>query len=67
MKFLAYLAQLFSGKVSISLIRALLTHQGKVFTIRGLARVANVSPAEAAVVAERLEERGIIRIQPVGR
>jgi len=67
MKFHAYLEQLFSGRVSISLVRALLTYRGKIFTIRGLARVAKVSPAEAAVVAEKLEERGIIRIQPVGR
>jgi len=67
MKFHGYLEQLFSGKVSISLVRALLTYRGKIFTIRGLAKAANVSPAEAALVAEKLKERGIIRIQPVGR
>ena len=36
MKFHAYLEQLFSGKVSISMIRALLTYRGKIFTIREL-------------------------------
>jgi len=49
------------------MIRTLLTYRRKIFTIRELARVANVSHAEAAVVSEKLEERGIVRIQPVGR
>src|SRR5487761_1328508 len=67
MKFHHYLEELFRSGVSISLVRALVKHKGKVFTIRELARTANVSSAEAAVVVERLEKLGIISIQPVGR
>ncbi len=67
MKFHQYLEELFRSGVSISLVRALVKYKGKIFTIRELARTANVSSAEAAVVVERLEKLGIVNIQPVGR
>ena len=67
MKLRAYLEDVIGSKTAISLIRALLTHQGKVFTVRGLAETAGVSASEASLVARQLEEDGILRLQPVGR
>ncbi len=67
MKFHNYLEQLFGSRVSISLVRALINYKGKIFTIRKLAEVANVSPSEAAVVIQQLEKHGIVKLQPVGR
>jgi predicted nucleotidyltransferase/DNA-binding MarR family transcriptional regulator len=62
-----YLESLLGSKVSISLARALVNYQGKIFTVRKLAEAANVSSSEAAVVVQQLEKYGILRIQPVGR
>jgi predicted nucleotidyltransferase len=67
MKFHAYAEGLFRSQVSISLIRALLNFKGKVFTVRSLARASNVSPAEAALVAKRLGDLGLLRLQAVGK
>ena len=67
MKFHRYLEQLFGSKVSISMLRAMINYQGKIFTVRGLAETANVSTSEAAVLVEQLEKYGVIRIQPVGK
>jgi hypothetical protein len=67
MLFHGYLESLLGSRVSISLARALVNYQGKVFTVRKLAEAANVSSSEAAVTVQQLERYGILRIQPVGR
>src|SRR5487761_593696 len=67
MKFHSYAEGLFRSQVSISLIRALLKFKGRIFTVRSLAKVSEVSPAEAALVAKRLQELGLIRLEPVGK
>jgi predicted nucleotidyltransferase len=67
MKLHAYLEEVIGSKTAIALIRALLTHKGKVFTIRGLAETAGVSASEASLVVRQLEEAGVLRLQPVGR
>jgi predicted nucleotidyltransferase len=67
MKLHAYLEEVIGSKTAIALIRALLTHQGKVFTVRGLAETAGVSASEASLVVRQLEEAGVLRLQPVGR
>jgi predicted nucleotidyltransferase len=67
MKFHSYAEGLFRSQVSISLIRALLKFKGRIFTVRSLAKASEVSPAEAALVAKRLEEIGVIRLEPVGK
>jgi predicted nucleotidyltransferase len=67
MKFHDYLEQLFSNPTSIALIRALIRYKGKVFTIRGLSKVARVSSSQSAVVIGELERLGVVTIQPVGR
>lgn len=67
MLFHDYLESLLGSRVSISLARALVNYQGKVFTVRKLAEAANVSSSEAAVTVQHLERYGILRIQPVGR
>jgi predicted nucleotidyltransferase len=45
----------------------MINYQGKIFTIRGLAEEAKVTPNEAALTVHDLEKFGIIKIQPVGR
>lgn len=62
-----YLEVLLKGKVAIRLVRALVRHTGKVFTVRKLAQAAGVSSTEAAVAVQELERYGILTIQPVGR
>jgi predicted nucleotidyltransferase len=67
MRLHAYLEQVIGSRTAIALIRALLTHRGKVFTVRGLAETAGVSASEASLVVRQLEEAGVLRLQPVGR
>lgn len=67
MRLHAYLEQVVGSKTSISVIRALLTHKGKVFTVRKLAESARSSPSEASLVVRQLEETGALKLQPVGR
>jgi len=67
MKLHAYLEEVIGSKTAIALTRALVTHKGKVFTIRGLAETAGVSASEASLVVRQLEEAGVLRLQPVGR
>jgi predicted nucleotidyltransferase len=45
----------------------MINYQGKVFTVRGLAEEAKVTPNEAALTIHDLERFGIVKIQPVGR
>ncbi|MGI0036746.1 MAG: nucleotidyltransferase domain-containing protein [Nitrososphaera sp.] len=51
----------------LRLVKTLISHPGKVFTVRKLAADADVSSSEAAVLVQELEKYGIIRVQPVGR
>ncbi len=67
MKLHSYLEQVVGNKTAITLVRALLTYRGKVFTVRGLAETTGVSPSEASLVVKHLEEAGVLRLQPVGR
>jgi predicted nucleotidyltransferase len=67
MRLHAYLEEVIGSKTAIALARALLTHPGKVFTVRGLAETAGVSASEASLVVRQLEEAGVLRLQPVGR
>lgn len=62
-----YLEDVLGNKASIALLRTMINYQGKIFTIRGLAEEAKVTPNEAALTVHDLEKFGIIKIQPVGR
>lgn len=62
-----YLEEVLGNKASITLLRTLINYQGKIFTIRGLAVEAKVTPNEAALTIHDLERFGIVKIQPVGR
>lgn len=62
-----YLEQVLGSKVSIILLRTMVNYKGKIFTIRGLAEEAKVSPNETALVIHGLEKFGIVKIQPIGR
>jgi predicted nucleotidyltransferase len=62
-----YLEEVLGNKVSITLLRTMINYQGKVFTVRGLAEEAKVTPNEAALTIHDLERFGIVKIQPVGR
>jgi len=67
MKFHQYLEEVIRSKSCISILRSLVRHKGKVFTVRSLAESANVSHSETAVLVEQLERYGIVNIQPVGK
>lgn len=59
--------EVLGNKVAIILLRTLIKYEGKIFTIRGLAKEAKVSPNETALIIHELENFGIIKIQPIGR
>ena len=67
MKLHKYLEQVLGTRGSISVLRTLTNHQGRVFTIRRLAEDAGISHTEAAATIEDLEKLGIVQIQPVGK
>lgn len=62
-----YLEGVLGNKIGIALLRTMINYQGKIFTIRGLAKEAKVSPNEVALTIHDLERLGIVKIQPVGR
>lgn len=62
-----YLEEVLGNKIGITLLRTMINYQGKIFTIRGLAEAAKVTPNEAALTIHDLERLGIVKIQPVGR
>ena len=59
--------EVLGNKVAITLLRTMINYKGKIFTIRGLAEEAKVSPNETALIIHDFENFGIIKIQPVGR
>jgi len=67
MKLHKYLEQALGNKISISVLRVLVNHKGKIFTIRRLAEDADASHPEVSATVEELEKFGIVQIQPVGR
>ena len=67
MRFHNYLEQAVGNKLTIRLLRTMVNYQGKIFTVRGLAKTAKVSLNETALTIHDLEKLGIIRIQPIGR
>lgn len=62
-----YLEEVLGNKVSITLLRTMINYPGKIFTVRGLAEEAKVTPNVAALTIHDLERFGIVKIQPVGR
>ena len=62
-----YLDQLLGSKSSISVLRTLVRYKGKTFTIRRLAREAGVSHPKVSKTVTKLENLGIVQIQPIGR
>jgi predicted nucleotidyltransferase len=62
-----YMAEILGSKASVRLLRALVRYRGKVFTIRELAKAADLSHPQASKVLQGLESRGVVRLQPVGR
>lgn len=67
MQFHGYLKQVLGNRVAINLLRAMIKHPSKIFTIRGLARTASVSVNETALTIHDFEKLGIIKVQPIGR
>ena len=67
MKLHEYLEQVLGNKISVSVLRVLVYHKGKIFTIRRLAEDAGASHPEVSTTVEELEKFGIVQIQPVGR
>jgi predicted nucleotidyltransferase len=59
--------EVLGNKVAIILLRTMMNYEGKIFTIRGLAKQAQVSPNETALIIHELENFGIVKIQPIGR
>ena len=67
MKLHSYLEQVLGTKAGISILRSLVKYNGKIFTVRGLAREASISSVETSRTIEQLERFGIVKVQPVGR
>ena len=67
MKLHNYLDQLLGSKSSISVLRTLMQHKGKIFTIRRLAREASVSHPQVSDTVTKLERLGVVQVQPIGR
>ncbi len=67
MKMRGYLEQLLGSRTSISVLRALIRHRGKIFTVRGLASDAGISHPGASEAVGMLDNLGVVRIQPVGK
>lgn len=67
MKLHDYLEQVLGNKVSIRILRTLLKHKGKIYTVRKLALDAGTSHPETSKIIEQLEKFGVVKIQPVGR
>jgi predicted nucleotidyltransferase len=67
MKLHKYLEQALGNKITISILRVLVDHKGKIFTIRRLAEDAGASHPEVSATVDELEKFGIVQIQPVGR
>ena len=67
MQFHDYLEQVLGNRVAIGLLRAMIRYPGKIFTIRGLAKTANVSVNGTALTIHDFEKLGIIKVQPIGR
>ena len=62
-----YLEYVLGNKASITLLRTMINYRRKIFTIRGLADEAKVSPNETALTVHNLAKFGIVTIQPIGR
>lgn len=67
MKSKRYLEHVFGNKGSVSVLRTLVEHKGRVFTIRRLAEDSGISHTEASDTVQDLERLGIVMIQPIGR
>ncbi len=67
MKLHKYLEKVLGNKGSISVLRTLVDHKGRIFTIRRLAEDACISHTEAAATIGDLEKFGIVQVQPVGK
>ena len=67
MKLHNYLEQILGNKISISTLRTLIKHKGKIYTIRKLAKDAGASHPEVSKVIDKLEKFGVVKIQPVGK
>jgi predicted nucleotidyltransferase len=62
-----YVAEILGSKANVRVLRTLVRYRGKVFTVRELAKVADLSHPQASKVLKGLESRGVVRLQPVGR
>jgi predicted nucleotidyltransferase len=67
MLFHRYVEEILGNKPAVSMLRAMVRQRGMVFTVRRLAKEANISPNESATTAQHLERLGIITIQPIGK
>lgn len=62
-----YTTETLGNKSAIRILKTLLRYKGKIFTIRELARTAELSHPEASKVVKKLEKRGVLKIQYVGK
>lgn len=62
-----YMDGVLGSKASLRVLRTLVRYEGKVFTVRELARTSALSHPEVSLVVKNLERRGMVKLQPVGR
>ncbi|MCH7649467.1 MAG: nucleotidyltransferase domain-containing protein [Thaumarchaeota archaeon] len=66
MKLHHYLEQVLGNKISIRVLRTLIKHKGKIYTVRKLANDVGASHPETSKIIKQLEKFGVVKIQPVG-
>ncbi|HEX9846343.1 MAG TPA: nucleotidyltransferase domain-containing protein [Candidatus Nitrosotenuis sp.] len=67
MKLHKYLEGVLGNKGAISVLRALVNHRGRTYTIRRLAKDAGISHTETSATIQDLEKLGIVQVQPIGK
>jgi len=62
-----YATHILGSKFTMRVLKTLLHYRGKVFTIRELARLSDISHPAVSKVTKELEVAGVVKLQPVGK
>ena len=62
-----YATEIFGSRSTLRVLRTLVHYRGKIFTIRELARISGLSHPETSKIVKELENRGVLKLQTIGR
>lgn len=62
-----YALEILGSKAKISLLKALVRHRGKAFTVRELAKASGLSHPEVSKIVKELANRNLVKVQSIGR